>query len=265
MKSRIPNPKSAISNLKSAISNPKSELSNLKSEISTPRSELSNLKSEISNPQSPPCPLKSSISNFRTPLPKAWRWVRLGEVCEVVGGSTPDSGTPDFWNGEIVWVTPTDLGCNVEVFVENSARKITRSGYQSCGTNIVPAGSVVLSSRAPIGHLAIAGVPLCTNQGCKSFVVKPEVDSLFLYYSLRKAVPILQNLGSGATFKEISKSALCEFQIAIPPLSEQKRIAAILKDQLAAVDKARAAAEEELATVNTLPAALLRRAFKGEL
>jgi len=78
-------------------------------------------------------------------------------------------------------------------------------------------------------------------------------------------VPILQNLGSGATFKEISKSALCEFQIAIPPLSEQKRIAAILKDQLAAVDKARAAAEEELATVNTLPAALLRRAFKGEL
>jgi len=184
-------------------------------------------------------------------------------VCEVVGGSTPDSGNPDFWNGEIVWVTPTDLGCNVGVFVEDSARKITRSGYQSCGTNIVPAGSVVLSSRAPIGHLAIAGVPLCTNQGCKSFVVKPEVDSLFLYYSLRKAVPTLQNLGSGATFKEISKSALCEFHIAIPPLADQKRISAILKQQLAALDKARAAAQARRETAEALPTACLRAVFDG--
>ena len=93
-----------------------------------------------------PGPETMEADSKRT-LPKAWRWVRLDKVCEVVGGSTPGSGNPDFWNGEIVWVTPADLGRNVGMFVEDGARKITRSGYQSCGTNIVPAGSVVLSSR----------------------------------------------------------------------------------------------------------------------
>ncbi len=195
--------------------------------------------------------------------PTGWRWARLGDVCRVVGGSTPSSGIEDFWGGDIVWITPTDLGRLRGQLITNSARQITKSGYECCGTELVPVGSVVLSSRAPIGHLGIAGVPLCTNQGCKTFIPGDGVESLFLYFSLKEAVPTLQALGSGATFKEISKSDLERYEIALPPLAEQKRIAAILNEQMAAVERARAAAEARLEAAKALPAAYLRAVFSS--
>ncbi len=128
---------------------------------------------------------------------------------------------------------------------------------------MVPPGSVILSSRAPIGHLAIAAVPLCTNQGCKSLVPGPDVDSLFLYYSLLQAVQALRELGSGATFSEVSKSQVEEFRVAVPPLAEQKRIAAALAEQMAAVERARAAAEAQLKAAKALPAAYLKEMFES--
>jgi len=126
---------------------------------------------------------------------------------------------------------------------------------------MVPVGSVVLSSRAPIGHLGIAAVPLCTNQGCKTFVPGAKVDSEFLYHALKRSVWELQQMGSGATFAEVSKTQLEGFEIPLPPLPEQKRIAAILNEQMAAVERARKAAEERLAAVNDLPSAYLRAVF----
>ena len=198
-------------------------------------------------------------------LPEGWRWVRLGEVCRVVSGSTPATGVEEFWNGDICWITPTDLGKIEGKEIYSSSRYISKVGYDNCGTELIPTGSVVLSSRAPIGHLGIAKVTLCTNQGCKSFIPKEYMDSDFLYYALKKSVPMLQSLGSGATFTEISKSQLEVFEIPLPPLSEQKRIAAILNEQMAAVEKARAAAEAQLEAINDLPKAILRKAFLGEL
>lgn len=129
---------------------------------------------------------------------------------------------------------------------------------------MVPVGSVVMSSRAPIGHLGIATVSLCTNQGCKSFVPGEGVDTHFLYYSLKKAVPAIQTLGSGATFAEVSKSQLQAFEIPLPPLPEQKRIAAILTEQMMAIEKARAAAEARLEAAKALPTAYLREVFESE-
>jgi type I restriction enzyme S subunit len=205
-----------------------------------------------------------SGNKTKKPLPKGWRWVKLGEVCKVVGGSTPDTSTLDYWDGEIIWVTPTDLGKLSEMKISKTGRRITPAGLQSCGTEMLPIGTVVMSSRAPIGHLAIAGVSLCTNQGCKSFVPSPEVDSVFLYWSLKQAVPDIQALGSGATFTEVSKSALYKFSIPLPPLNEQKRIAGILREQMASVEKARAAAQARLAMVKNLPAAFLRKVFLGQ-
>jgi type I restriction enzyme S subunit len=199
------------------------------------------------------------------PLLDGWRWVKLGEVCKLVGGSTPDTGTSDYWDGEIVWVTPTDLGKLSDMTITTTGRRITPAGLQSCGTEMLPIGTVIMSSRAPIGHLAIAGVSLCTNQGCKSFVPSPDVDSVFLYWVVKQSVPDIQALGSGATFAEVSKSALQQFAIPLPPLAEQWRIAGVLREQMAAEEKARAAAEEELNTINALPAALLHRAFNGEI
>ena len=199
------------------------------------------------------------------PLPDGWRWVKLGEVCEIVSGTTPKSGTPEYWNGEIVWITPTDLGKLRHRYITDSERRISKAGFDSCNLTMLPVGSVVLSSRAPIGHLGIVTVPLCTNQGCKTFVPGDALESEFLYHAMKRSVWDLQQMGSGATFAEVSKTQLEGFEIPLPPLSEQKRIAALLNEQMAAVERARKAAEEELEAINRLPAALLRRAFAGEL
>jgi len=184
-------------------------------------------------------------------------------VTNVVNGTTPASENPSLWNCDIVWITPTDLGKLADPYIHNSERKITKEGLESRNLVLVPIGSVVLSSRAPIGHLGIAAVELCTNQGCKSFIPTDDVDSWFFYYALKCSVWKLQQIGSGATFSEVSKTQLESFSIPLPPLDEQRRIAALLRKQMAVVEKARVAAEKELNTINGLPAALLRRAFDG--
>jgi type I restriction enzyme S subunit len=206
-----------------------------------------------------------ATENAARALPEGWRWVRLADVCRVVSGSTPSSGTPEYWNGNIVWITPTDLGrLSGTENVLFSERCITRAGYDSCGTELVPLGSVVMSSRAPIGHLGIAMVPLCTNQGCKSFVPGRDLESEYLYHALAAAVPELQTLGSGATFSEVSKSCLEAFQIPLPPLPEQKRIAKLLSEQMAQVFQLRQALEDQLQAAAALPAAYLREVFTSD-
>ena len=198
------------------------------------------------------------------PLPYGWRWTTLGEACKIVNGSTPKSGTPEYWGGEICWITPADLGVLDSPTIRSSARSITQAGYESCSTALVPVGSVVLSSRAPIGHLGIAATPLCTNQGCKSFVPSDEVDSTFLYYTLLESVDELRSLGSGATFAEVSKRKLSAFPIPLPPLAKQRRIVAALEAQLAAAERARRAALSQLNALEAMPAALLRKVFERE-
>lgn len=149
--------------------------------------------------------------------------------------------------------------------IKSSSRKITALGYESCSTEMLPTGTVFMSSRAPIGHLAIAGVPLSTNQGCKSFIPGPSVFSQFLYWMLKWDLPALRQLGSGATFAEVSKSQLEQVRVVLPPLPEQKRIAARLNEQIAAAARLRVSLEAQLAEIEALPAALLRKAFSGGL
>ena len=198
------------------------------------------------------------------PLPKGWQWVKLGDVCDVVSGSTPNTSVADYWNGDIPWVTPTDLGKLSKPVLLNTHRNITPEGLKSCSARIVPKGTVLMSSRAPIGHLAVAEIECCTNQGCKNFIPSQDVDSWYLYYALKISVPKFQELGSGATFAEVSKTAVEAFKIPLPPLSEQKRIAGILNEQVAAIERARAATEAQLEAAKALPAAYLREVFDSE-
>ncbi len=194
-------------------------------------------------------------------LPDGWRWVRLGEVCDIVSGSTPSTSVSYYWDGDIPWVTPTDLGELDGPILTTTQRRITKAGLASCSAQMVPPGTVLMSSRAPIGHLAVANVACCTNQGCKNLVPTESVDSWYLFFALKMSVPELKALGSGATFTEISKTAVESFEIPLPPLFEQKRIAAILSEHMAAVEKARAAAEAQLEAGKALPAAYLRAVF----
>jgi type I restriction enzyme S subunit len=151
------------------------------------------------------------------------------------------------------------------MYVISSSKLITEAGLQSCSTRMVPMGSVVLSSRAPIGHLGIAGAPLCTNQGCKSFIPSSSVDAAYLYYTLKLSVPLLQDLGSGATFKEVSKTDLSTFRILVPPIETQRRISTHLTAALDAVFVAALGLSEKRKQLTALRSVLLDAAFSGEI
>ncbi|WP_123775518.1 restriction endonuclease subunit S [Acinetobacter sp. BIGb0102] len=155
--------------------------------------------------------------------------MKLGECAEIHSGSTPRTNNPDFWDGDITWVTPKDLSKLKSKFISKTESKITQLGFNSCSTKLLPKNSVLFSSRAPIGHVAINTIPMCTNQGFKSFVPKADLlDSQYLYYWLKANKEYLQDLGVGATFKEISKTVIANVEIPLPPLAEQRRIASIL-------------------------------------
>ncbi len=190
-----------------------------------------------------------------------WGNAPLGEVTTVLNGTTPDSSNPLYWGGPHVWVTPTDLGKLDAREIADSGRRITDAGVVSCNLNLIPPRSIVMSSRAPIGHLAIAGTSLYTNQGCKSFVCSNRIDPEFLFLTLHYRMPEIQALGSGATFVEVSKSVLEAFAISFPDIDEQRCMAARLKEQLAAVEEARRAAEAQVKELDLLPSRLLAQAF----
>ncbi len=171
-----------------------------------------------------------------------WSTARLGDCCEIVSGATPSTSTQSYWNGDICWATPKDLSNLCDAFIYDTPRKITQAGLSSCGASILPAGSVLFSSRAPIGHVAINAKPMATNQGFKSMMPKPDfLAAPYLYHWLRAHREFLEGLGNGATFKEVSKAVVSRIEIPLPPLSEQRRIAAILDQADALRTKRRAA------------------------
>ncbi len=179
----------------------------------------------------------------------SWPTSTIGEVCLVVTGATPKTGTPDFWDGNIPWVTPKNLSDLQQKYLSDTPRKLTDAGFKSCSTNMLPAQSVLLSSRAPIGLVAINTIPVCTNQGFKSLVPRNgRVSSDYLYWWLVVHQEHLQWMGRGATFKDVSKKIVESIQIPLPPLAEQKRIAAILD----AADALRTKRRESLAQLDTL-------------
>jgi type I restriction enzyme S subunit len=178
-----------------------------------------------------------------------WPTARLEDCAEIVSGATPSTSEPAYWDGDICWATPKDLSELDGAYISNSPRKITRNGLQSCAATVLPPGSVLFSSRAPIGHVAINTVPMATNQGFKSFVPNCErVHAKFLYHWLRSNRPYLESLGNGATFKEVSKAVVARVEIPLPPLPEQRRIAAILDK----ADALRARRRAALAKLDTL-------------
>lgn len=155
---------------------------------------------------------------------KEWPIKKIKDVCKVVSGSTPKTSKPEYWGGDILWITPKDLSNFKGVVISDTKRKITKEGYKSCSATLVPKGTVLMSSRAPIGYLVIAGKEICTNQGFKSFICSDELNNRYLYYFLKGIVPELKQKGSGTTFNELSKSKAEQIEIPIPPLPIQEAI-----------------------------------------
>ena len=154
--------------------------------------------------------------------------VRLGDVCTVVSGSTPKTEISEYWDGDIDWITPAELSDDTYV-VKESVRKITKEGVSKTGLKSFPAGTVILSSRAPIGKVAIAGKEMYCNQGFKNLICSDKISNEYLYWFLKGNTSYLKSLGRGATFKEISKTIVENIEINLPSMSEQLQVSSVMK------------------------------------
>lgn len=154
--------------------------------------------------------------------------IKLGEVCEIVSGNTPKTGIAEYWDGDIDWITPAELTDETYV-IKESKRKITYAAVQKTGLKSFPKGTVILSSRAPIGKVAIAGKEMYCNQGFKNFICSDQIDNRYLYWYLKGNTDYLNSLGRGATFKEISKTIVENIEILLPDIDEQINCSDILK------------------------------------
>ena len=148
--------------------------------------------------------------------------VKLGEICEIVSGSTPKTGIPEYWDGAEKWITPAELNEDTYI-ITDSVRKLTTLGVKKTGLSPFPEGTVILSSRAPIGKVAIAGCEMYCNQGFKNLICSEKINNRYLYWFLKGNTECLNSLGRGATFKEISKQIVSQIEINLPSLDRQEQ------------------------------------------
>ena len=172
---------------------------------------------------------------------------KLGEICEIVSGSTPKTSIKEYWDGDVKWITPAEL-TDDSYIIYDSARKLTELGVKKTGLSPFPAGTVILSSRAPIGKVAIAGCEMYCNQGFKNLICSEKINNKYLYWFLKGNTAFLNSLGRGATFKEISKGIVSNIEINVPDLTDQEKAVCNL-EKLSEIIKLR---KKELNALNDL-------------
>lgn len=160
---------------------------------------------------------------------KNWKETTLGEISKIISGSTPSTKDPSYWDGAIPWITPKDLASFKGVYIKHGERNITEEGYNNSSTQLLPFNSILFSSRAPIGYIAIAANEVTTNQGFKNIVCNEEkAHYKFIYYWLKNETERIKKLSSGSTFSEASATLMRSLKISLPSLPEQRAIAAVL-------------------------------------
>ncbi len=209
--------------------------------------------------------LKPSGVEWLGDVPEHWEVKRLKNAFTIFNGSTPESSKEEYWDGDIVWFTPEDLGNNNKKIISDSRRKITKEGYSSIGAKIVPPKSIIISTRAPIGHLAVASVSSCTNQGCRSLVTKNGYSADFYYYYLFSSKNNLNAIGKGTTFIELGTQGLGSYSVPFPPLHEQQAIAAFLDSETAKIDALSAKVTTVIERLKEYRTALISSAVTGKI
>ena len=184
-----------------------------------------------------------------------WEYKKLGEVSEIVGGSTPKTNIPSYWDGEYSWITPAEL--NGSKYIGSTERHITNEALAHTNLQLLPVGTVLLTSRAPIGKVAITKIPMYCNQGFKNIVPGDSLFNEFAYWYLTYKKDYIISLGRGATFKEISKSITEQIPIPVPPFEEQKAICSLL-DKMNRVIEAK---KEQLKELDNLAQAIFYDMF----
>ena len=206
-----------------------------------------------------------SIDTSPKTMPDGWKTSTIGEVCKVVSGSTPKTNVSEYWGGDIPWLTPNDLSKNRSKVVNKGERSITQKGFESCSTQMVPEGSVLFTSRAPIGYVAIAATPMCTNQGFKSAIPSEDIGAEFLYWQLQYLTDDIRSRASGTTFLEISGRGFAATNIVLPTLKEQEKIVELLEEQISRLDAAIVSVRAARKKAARFRRSLLHAAFTGIL
>ena len=195
------------------------------------------------------------FGSFDLALQKA-EWVPISQIGTVVGGSTPKTGVAEYWDGEYRWISPAELKADSGI-IYDSVKKITKAGVDSCSLQELPIGTVILSSRAPIGKVAIAGTTFYCNQGFKNVICNDRVLPRYLYTLLLFNTEYLNSLGRGATFKEISKAIVENIRIPLPSLDRQQRFDSFVVQ----VDKSKFAVQKALEKAQLLFDSLMQKYF----
>jgi type I restriction enzyme, S subunit len=191
-------------------------------------------------------------------LPNGWKWARLGELGVVSGGGTPSTKVPEYWGGDIHWVVPSEVSRSETLYISATQRKITEKGLADSASRLQPIGTVMMTSRATIGDVAINAVPMATNQGFINIICDESlVSNEFLAYWIRRNKQIFVDRAHGVTFKEITKSNFKPISICLPPLPEQRAIAHTLR----AVQQAKDARQRELTVERERKATLMEHLF----
>ncbi len=200
-------------------------------------------------------------------LPAGWTWKTLGEIADVIGGGTPKTNdSSNYEGGKIPWITPADLSGYSAKYIGRGERYITEKGLKDSSARMMPAGTVLFSSRAPVGYVAIASNPVCTNQGFKSFVLKNgDVLPDYIYWWLKGNKDLAESMASGTTFLELSGAKAKQLPIPIAPISEQKLIVAEIEKQFSRLDEAVANLKRVKANLKRYKAAVLKAAVEGRL
>lgn len=212
--------------------------------------------------------MASTLDKTFKKLEGEYSLIPLHKITTAVGGGTPKRNIKEYWgNGEIVWLSPTDLGAIGEILnIRESRDKITELGLSKSSARLLPVGTVLYSSRATIGKIAINEIEVCTNQGFTNFICdKDKIYNYFLAYSLAKYTEEITSLSNSTTFKEVSKTSIKKFEIPLPPLPIQQQTVEYLDSIATKVDKIKQLNEQKLENLKALKASILDKAFRGEL
>lgn len=194
-------------------------------------------------------------------IPEGWKVGRLDEIADIVGGSTPSKAKPEYYTQKgIAWLTPKDLSNHPAVYTSRGEIDITEEGYNSTSTKLMPKGTILFTSRAPIGYISIAQNDICTNQGFKSLVPK-KAGTCFLYCFLKNVTPVIENKSTGSTFKEASGSLMKSLQVIMPEQKEFEDFETIVSPLFARIESL----EKENSRLSALRDTLLPRLMSGEL
>ena len=247
-----------VSAIDKLIATKKHQLSSLTALNSTIKKNLVLLGFDAVYPKNPPS------ADWKENIPAHWKIRPLKRIFKILSGATPKSEIPEYWDGNIAWITPADYKTQ-DKYISHGSRNITEAGYSSCSTNMIPRGSIIFSKRAPIGTVAINDIELCTNQGCLSCIPIKDASATYYYYLMSCFTDIFEMNASGTTFKEISATTFGNMKVPFPPINEQKEIAAYLDAKHTKYARFAETTQKEIIVLNELKTRLISDTVTGKI